>query len=122
MSPAAIRQVRSEERGFTLPEVLITIVIMGIVFAIASSAWFGVVDSRRVDAAANQLASDLRKAHQCDKPVRRVEGGPGHQQSDNLPDRTYRVALPTLLAARRSNRHHGHDNVQPQWISFGEPE
>ena len=63
MSRAATRQVRSEEWGFTLPEVLITIVIMGIVFAIASSAWSGVVDSGRVDSAANQLASDLRKAH-----------------------------------------------------------
>jgi len=63
MLRAATRQVRSEERGFTLPEVLITIVIMGIVFAIASSAWFSTVDSRRVDSATNQLASDLRKAH-----------------------------------------------------------
>jgi type IV fimbrial biogenesis protein FimT len=52
-----------DERGFTLGEVLITIVIMGIVFAIASSTWFGVVESRAVDSATNQLASDLRLAH-----------------------------------------------------------
>lgn len=51
------------ERGFTLPEVLITIVIMGILFAIASSTWFGVVESRAVDSAANQLAADMRLAH-----------------------------------------------------------
>jgi type IV fimbrial biogenesis protein FimT len=51
------------ERGFTLPEVLIVIVLMGIVLAIASSSWFGVVESRRVDSAANQLVSDLRLAH-----------------------------------------------------------
>ena len=31
-----------DERGFTLIEVMLTIVIMGIVFAIASSTWFGV--------------------------------------------------------------------------------
>jgi Tfp pilus assembly protein FimT len=36
---------------------------MGIVFAIASSSWFGVVESRQVDSAANQLASDLRLAN-----------------------------------------------------------
>lgn len=52
-----------DERGFTLPEVLITIVLIGILTAIASSVWFGTVDSRRVDAASNQLASDLRLAH-----------------------------------------------------------
>jgi prepilin-type N-terminal cleavage/methylation domain-containing protein len=51
------------ERGFTLPEVTIVIILMGIVFAIASSSWFGIVESRRVDSATNQLVSDLRLAH-----------------------------------------------------------
>ncbi len=51
------------ERGFTLGEVLITIVIMGIVFAIASSTWQSVVQGRAVDSATNQLASDMRLAH-----------------------------------------------------------
>ena len=51
------------EQGFTLPEVLIVIVLMGIVFAIASSTWFGVIESRRVDSATNQMVSDLRLAH-----------------------------------------------------------
>jgi type II secretion system protein H len=52
-----------DERGFTLIEVMVTIIIMGIVFAIASSTWFGVIESRRVDSATNQLAADLRQAH-----------------------------------------------------------
>ena len=30
------------ERGFTLPEVMITIVILGIILAITSSSWCGV--------------------------------------------------------------------------------
>ena len=51
------------ERGFTLVEVMVTIIIMGIVFAIASSTWFGAIESRRVDSATNQLAADLRQAH-----------------------------------------------------------
>jgi prepilin-type N-terminal cleavage/methylation domain-containing protein len=59
MSRAATRQFRSEERGFTLPEVLITIVIMGIVFAIASSSWFSTIERRAVDTT-NQLVADLR--------------------------------------------------------------
>jgi len=36
---------------------------MGIVFAIASSTWFGIVESRRVDSATNQVLADLRLAH-----------------------------------------------------------
>ena len=52
-----------DESGFTVIEMLITVLIMGIVFAIATSTWFGVVESRRVDSATNQLAADVRLAH-----------------------------------------------------------
>jgi prepilin-type N-terminal cleavage/methylation domain-containing protein len=52
-----------DERGFSLIELTIVIILMGIVFAIASSSWFGAAESRRVDSAANQLAADLRLAH-----------------------------------------------------------
>jgi prepilin-type N-terminal cleavage/methylation domain-containing protein len=51
------------ERGFTLPEVLIVIVIMGILFGIATSTWFGVIEGRRVDSATNQIVADLRLVH-----------------------------------------------------------
>ncbi|WP_166175792.1 pilus assembly FimT family protein [Rubrobacter tropicus] len=51
------------EWGFTLPEVVITIVVLGVLMGIASSTWFSVIESRAVDSAANQLASDLRLAH-----------------------------------------------------------
>jgi len=56
------RSLRNE-RGFTLPEVLTTVAILGILIAIAMAIWNSVIESRRVDAAANQLASDLRLAH-----------------------------------------------------------
>jgi general secretion pathway protein H len=60
-----------DERGFTLVEVLIVIVIMGIVLAIASSSWFGAVESRRVDSGTNRLAADLRHAHS--RAINRLE-------------------------------------------------
>src|SRR5215211_511365 len=42
---------------------MVTIVIMGIVFAISSSFWFKMAESRRVDSATNQVVADLRLAH-----------------------------------------------------------
>ncbi len=58
-----LRELRGDERGFTLPEVLITTILMGIVFTIATSTWFGVIEGRSVDSATNELAADLRLAH-----------------------------------------------------------
>jgi prepilin-type N-terminal cleavage/methylation domain-containing protein len=55
--------IRRDERGFTLPEVMTTIAIMGILIAIAIILWLGLLEQRRVDAATNQLISDMRLAH-----------------------------------------------------------
>ena len=52
-----------DERGFTLIEVMTTIIIMGIVSAMAISTWSSVIEHGRVDSATNQLAADLRLAH-----------------------------------------------------------
>lgn len=52
-----------KQGGFTLAEVMITIVIMGILFAIATTTWQNLIESRRVDSASNQLLVDLRSAH-----------------------------------------------------------
>lgn len=54
---------RGSERGFTLAEVMVTIVIMGVLAGIAIPSWWSVVESRRVDTAANQVVADLRLAH-----------------------------------------------------------
>jgi type II secretory pathway pseudopilin PulG len=67
-------------------EVLITILIMGIVFTIASSTWFGVVESRRVDSATNQMVSELHFAHTSS--TNRLENW---QVDPIVNTRTYRV-------------------------------
>ena len=54
---------RGSERGFTLPEVLVTIIILGILAGIAFPSFFSVIESRRVDTATNQMVGDLRLAH-----------------------------------------------------------
>ncbi len=52
-----------DERGFTLPELLTVIAILGILTAIAIIIWLGLLERWRVDAAVNQFAADLRLAH-----------------------------------------------------------
>ena len=52
-----------DERGFTFPELLATIAILGILLIIAIVVWLGILEQRRVDAATNQLKADLRFAH-----------------------------------------------------------
>jgi Tfp pilus assembly protein FimT len=52
-------------------ELLLVIIAMGILFAIASSTWFGAIESRRVDSATSQLAADLRQAHS--KAINRLQ-------------------------------------------------
>ena len=61
--PCSILGLMAGERGFTLPEMTIVIVIMGIVLAISSASWFGAIEGRQVDSAANQVVADLRLAH-----------------------------------------------------------
>ena len=51
---------RENERGFTLPEVLVIIAIIGVLAAIAIPTWQGITEGRRVDSAANQLVADMR--------------------------------------------------------------
>jgi prepilin-type N-terminal cleavage/methylation domain-containing protein len=78
----------NDERGFTLFEVMATIVVMGIVFAIASSTWFGVVESRRVDSATNQVVADLRLAHS--RATNRLEDWRVEMDANTRNYRTYR--------------------------------
>ncbi len=52
-----------DERGFTLPELLTTIAILAILIVIAVIMLLGILERRRVNAAANQLAADMRLAH-----------------------------------------------------------
>ena len=51
------------EQGFSLMELAIVIIVMGILFSIASSTWLGAVESRKVDSATRQLVADLRQTH-----------------------------------------------------------
>ena len=88
-----------DSRGFTLPEVMITIVILGILFAIASSTWQSVVEGRQVDSATNQLASDLRLAHS--KATNQLTN---YTVSFAADGRSYRIGQSSVLESSRPQR------------------
>jgi type II secretory pathway pseudopilin PulG len=55
-----------DERGLTLVELAILMIIMGMIFAIAIPAFIsgvGLVENRKVDSATNQVAAHLRHAN-----------------------------------------------------------
>lgn len=49
--------------GYSLAEVLATVVVLGILVSIAVIIFLGILEQRRVDAATDELVSDLRLAH-----------------------------------------------------------
>lgn len=55
--------IRKDERGYTLPEVLTAIAIAGVLTVIAVIIFLALLERWRVEAAADQLASDMRLAH-----------------------------------------------------------
>lgn len=52
-----------DERGYTLQEVLTVVVIVGVLAAIAVFIWLALLERWRVEAAAEQIAADMRLAH-----------------------------------------------------------
>ena len=58
-----IASVYRDERGYTLPEILTAVSIMGIILAIGIIVLLALLERWRVEAAADQFAADLRLAH-----------------------------------------------------------
>lgn len=63
MLRARVERLRGDERGFTLQELLTVVAIVGILLAIAVIVFLGLLERWRVNAATNQLVSDMRLAH-----------------------------------------------------------
>lgn len=63
MRGARSKTLWKDERGYTLPEVLTAVAIVGILTAIAVIIFLALLERWRVEAAADQLASDMRLAH-----------------------------------------------------------
>ncbi len=90
-----------------MPEVLIVIAIMGLLFAIATSTWTGVTESRKVDFATNQLAAELRLAHTSatnQLTEWRVVFGPDGDPVDGCSDADYCLVRVTASGTENSPR------------------
>jgi prepilin-type N-terminal cleavage/methylation domain-containing protein len=77
------------ERGFTLVEVMVVIIVMVVLATIAMSVWWPVVESRRVDSATNQMASELNRAHTS--ATNRLEDWKVDLRPPGDPSNNYRI-------------------------------
>lgn len=75
-----------DERGFAVSAILVTVALAGILAAIAFGVWQSVDEGRQVNAAAGQLASDLRLARD-----RAVEQSRNWQVEYEVPSGGYRL-------------------------------
>jgi len=63
MRGARFKDVWKDRRGYTLPEVLTAVAIAGLLAAISLIIFLALLERWRVEAAADQLAADMRLAH-----------------------------------------------------------
>ncbi len=63
MRGAGFKGVWKDRRGYTLPEVLTAVAIAGVLAAISLIIFLALLERWRVEAAADQLAADMRLAH-----------------------------------------------------------
>ena len=64
MRGAGFKDVWKDRRGYTLPEVLTAVAIAGVLAAISLIIFLALLERWWVEAAADQLAADIRLAHQ----------------------------------------------------------
>lgn len=63
MRGASFKNVRDDSRGYTLPEALAAVAIAGVLAAVCVLILLALLERWRVEAAAAQLAADMRLAH-----------------------------------------------------------
>ena len=141
-----LARVREDERGYTFQEVLTAVAILGVLLAIAIFIFLALLERWRVEAAADQLAADMRLAHTratSRLTTWRVVLAPGRASEDAGPD-YYLVELnrdydpdarsaptvvgstPRVMPADVQVREHrsatsNDDQGEPRWVSPGTP-
>lgn len=106
-----------DQRGFTLVEVMTTIVIMGILFSIATFSWQNAVEGRSVDSAANQVLADLRLLNttatsRLGVASIKFNGTGGPISCNGQPDADYCLYQPTASGFTQKARYFESDKVK----------
>lgn len=107
--------------GFTLIEVLVTVVLMGILFAIAAPNWVAFMNQQRVGAARNQISQAIRNA-QSQAQQTKVNRALVFDNNNNQPRYAIVPAPDNTIPATISNwQNLGDGSVPPGTIRLTAP-